>query len=692
MTKSPSWSTLFALILLLISVPVRSSRAAGETYSSYREQDQTWIIGNHSVQAAFQLTPSGHFRSRWLRDSISGRTWRGSEFNPRSPISLTVDGTALDADTRYSLLQYSFDSIDSPAAGVRVTIVLAPDNPDAEIRFEAEIYTGEPFVRYRTTYKNTGPQPGFITQADMLSWSFYDEGETYRDFFVNQWKWNTDNFEPHETNLSQQNGPIEMFTGASASHTAWRALRDSRNHGLIAAWEFDGRALAHVEHARGERTLTLDANVQELNHPVNSGEEFHVPDAFIGLFNGDWEEAGYRTQRFVEHVLAFPIDDPDFPYVMYDTWGYGTDIDEDTAKTAARAAARAGVEVFILDFGWARKIGDWYPDPEKFPEGLKPLSDYVHSLGMKFGLHIPFLEAAPDSPVILEHPDWEAIDPNRYSYFGATSICPSHKPARDWIISEIIRIIAEYGVDWVTQDGENMVKFCASTSHSHAVGDSNYSNAVDGLDVILHEVQAQTPGVLWENCEDGGSMQTFHMVQHYVTSIVNDDADSLTTRKGIYGATYPFPPRYTERYMKDDPENSYRTRSHMFGGPFVLMNRVNLWFDAVDREVAIYKRLRSLIRDSEIYHLTAPPDGEFNDAMEAYNPQQDEAVIFVYGAESKSTVTYTRPSGLDPNTLYRVSFLEVQHSYLARGQDLMQKGIPVIIQPDTAEVVAITRP
>jgi alpha-galactosidase len=391
-------------------------------------------------------------------------------------------------------------------------------------------------------------------------------------------------------------------------------------------------------------------------------------------------------------VLAVPLPDNDrFPYVMYDTWGYGTDIDEATTRSAARAAADAGAEVFILDFGWARNIGDWYPDPEKFPHGLAPVSEYVHSLGMKFGLHLPFLEAAADSPVMREHPDWEAVDFDRIPYFGATSLCPSHKPARDWIISEIIRIVREYDVDWLTQDGENMVKFCLSASHTHAAGDSNYSNAVDGLDVILQQVQAQIPGLLWENCEDGGSMQTFHMVQHYVTSIINDDDDALTTRRAVYGATYPFPPRYTERYMKDDPGDSYRTRSYMFGGPLVLMNRINLWFPAVEREVAIYKRLRLLIRDSKIYHLTAPPDGSFDDAIEAHNAQDDETIIFVYGAQSRAAVSYVRPEGLDPNALYSVEFLEVPHAYVAHGGEIMQKGIPVIVQPDMAEIVAITR-
>jgi alpha-galactosidase len=312
---------------------------------------------------------------------------------------------------------------------------------------------------------------------------------------------------------------------------------------------------------------------------------------------------------------------------------------------------------------------------------------------MKFGLHLPLLEVATDSPVLLEHPDWEADDQDRpRTYFGATSLCPSHRPARQWIISEVTRVIQDYGVDWVTQDGENMVKICNSSSHTHAPGDSNYSNSVDGLDQIIGAVQAATPGVVWENSEDGGSMQTFKMVQQYVTSVMNDSDNALTTRRAENGASYPFPPRYTERYMMDEPDNTYETRSYMFGGPFILMNRITEWsegtMDFVRREIEMYKSVRDVIRDSKVYHVTPPPDGASHDAMEAYNPEQDRSVIFAY-ADGNSDVSFIQPRGLNPDTLYWIGFLEVPRSYLATGSQLMEDGIPVILPNSSAEVISI---
>src|SRR5258707_9623085 len=167
----------------------------------------------------------------------------------------------------------------------------------------------------------------------------------------------------------------------------------------------------------------------------------------------------------------------------------------------ADAAANLGMELFVVDLGWARSIGDWYEDPGKFPSGLRALSNYVHSLGMKFGLHFALAEVAPGAPVLQEHPDWTATETD--NYFGAVSLCLSNKPTRDWLIVDAIRMIDEYGVDYLVQDGENMVKRCNRKDHTHDPEDSNYSDAVDGINAVIAEVERQRPAVVWENVENG---------------------------------------------------------------------------------------------------------------------------------------------------------------------------------------------
>jgi len=51
----------------------------------------------------------------------------------------------------------------------------------------------------------------------------------------------------------------------------------------------------------------------------------------------------------------------------------------------------AGYVYVVVDGGWRdNKLGpngELMPNPDKFPHGIKPLADYAHSKGLKFGLH-----------------------------------------------------------------------------------------------------------------------------------------------------------------------------------------------------------------------------------------------------------------------------------------------------------------
>ena len=75
----------------------------------------------------------------------------------------------------------------------------------------------------------------------------------------------------------------------------------------------------------------------------------------------------------------------------------------------AEAAARVGVERYVLDDGWFRGrrgetagLGDWYVDSDVWPDGLGPLIDTVTGLGMQFGLWVEPEMVNPDSDLARE--------------------------------------------------------------------------------------------------------------------------------------------------------------------------------------------------------------------------------------------------------------------------------------------------
>ena len=501
-------------------------------------------------------------------------------------------------------------------------------------------------------------------------------------------------FETLQFPLNGNGTPLLIDSGAHGAKVSWLALRDPANHGIFAGWEFNGRSAASVQDVESAHAIVFTAPINSLNHPVAGGASFDMPAAFLGFYQGDWDEAGYRTQRFVEASLARPAPDLQrFPYMSWDSWGFQEQFDETILRNNAQLAANLGVELFIVDLGWARQIGDWYADPAKFPSGLRAFSDYVHSLGMKFGLHITPAEVSPTSPVFLANPDWASTEND--NYFNSVSICLSNEPARKWLVYQIVRVIDDYNVDWLLQDGENMVKSCDKATHTHDPLDSNYANSVQGIDSVVEQVLALRPAISWENCENGGNMMTFKMVQNYVTSIANDASGALGSRQGAFGATYPFSPRFVDRYSPEPPVTPYNTQSYMFGGPWHLMTPLDsltpdqLSFAAW--EIAAYKSSRGQIRDGKVFHLTAAPADGRIDAIESSFLGRDLLAIVTREGGDADTFT-VKFRGAATGAVYDVRFQNDARIFTLTGAQLAADGVLVNLpDPQSSEIVYAAR-
>jgi alpha-galactosidase len=84
------------------------------------------------------------------------------------------------------------------------------------------------------------------------------------------------------------------------------------------------------------------------------------------------------------------------PQMGWNSWyNFGCDVTEERVKASARALvdtglAAAGYTYVSLDDCWAGSrdvAGIVHEDPKAFPSGMKALADYVHSLGLLFGVY-----------------------------------------------------------------------------------------------------------------------------------------------------------------------------------------------------------------------------------------------------------------------------------------------------------------
>jgi alpha-galactosidase len=189
------------------------------------------------------------------------------------------------------------------------------------------------------------------------------------------------------------------------------------------------------------------------------------------------QSAGAALER---RVLLAPT-----PPMGWNSWdSYGTTVNELQVKANARWMAqhlkRYGWQYVVVDMEWfvtnptptgnskesqfsMDNHGRYTPAVNRFPSsangaGFRPLADYVHSLGLKFGIHI--LRGIPKQAVAGDLP----IEGSPYHAAGAANTsdtCPwnpdnygtdASKPAAQAYYDSIARLYASWGVDYVKAD------------------------------------------------------------------------------------------------------------------------------------------------------------------------------------------------------------------------------------------------
>jgi alpha-galactosidase len=172
---------------------------------------------------------------------------------------------------------------------------------------------------------------------------------------------------------------------------------------------------------------------------LKSGESFETPAVFTMVYNtykDPNEILNTAVPDFVRKHLDIQLSKlSEKPTFVYNTWHpFKKNINEQLIKELATAAAKAGMKEFIIDDGWQDQYGDWGIDKEKFPNGLKPVFDYIKSLGMKPGLWVSIGTAAPESKVYQEHPEWFVQD--------------QHGKPTSLVIDEPDKFTACFGTGW----------------------------------------------------------------------------------------------------------------------------------------------------------------------------------------------------------------------------------------------------
>ncbi|MFA5818415.1 MAG: alpha-galactosidase [Bacteroidales bacterium] len=196
---------------------------------------------------------------------------------------------------------------------------------------------------------------------------------------------------------------------------------------------------------------------------IEKGESFETPQVFTMVYNNQKtpdEILNISVPNFVRNHMGIRLSDlKTKPTFVYNTWEpFLVNINEKLIMELAKAAADAGMKEFIIDDGWQDNYGDWGIDKKKFPNGLKPVFDYIKSLGMKPGLWVSIGSASPTSKIFQAHPEWFVLDKNGKH----TSLQQANDNERftacfgtgwyDYIKNILLKLSVDFGLEYMKLD------------------------------------------------------------------------------------------------------------------------------------------------------------------------------------------------------------------------------------------------
>ncbi|GAA1862603.1 alpha-galactosidase [Asanoa iriomotensis] len=187
------------------------------------------------------------------------------------------------------------------------------------------------------------------------------------------------------------------------------------------------------------------------------------------------------------------------------------DHDLDRLTALVERAATVGVERIVLDDGWFRGrrdadagLGDWFVDPDVWPDGLEPFVKVVRAHGMQFGLWFEPEMVNLDSSLARDHPDWilgpaAGLGPSARRQYVLDIARPD---AYAYLLGRLDALVAAHAVDYLKWDHNRDLLEAVSRS---ATGERpSVRRQTLALYRLLDELRARHPALEIETCSGGG--------------------------------------------------------------------------------------------------------------------------------------------------------------------------------------------
>ena len=429
---------------------------------------------------------------------------------------------------------------------------------------------------------------------------------------------------------------------------------------------------------------------------LDEGESFTTPEAVLCYSEEGIDGLSRAYADFISaHIINPKWLHKERPIVVNSWEAYTFDFDSKKLLTLARKGKEIGAECFVLDDGWFGKrnndrssLGDWFPNKEKFPEGIKDFADQIHDLGMKLGIWFEPEMINEDAILYKEHKDWVMIPPEgRYSYGRGQLVLDFANPeVVDHIFEMIDRIIQDTNLDYIKWDmNRNITE--AYSPYLAKIGKPQgecFHRYILGVYSLYEKITQKYPEVMIEGCAAGGGRFDLGILYYSPQIWTSDDSDAVERLKIQFGTTLAYPVHTLSNHVSEIPnfqvgrKTPLNTRGDVaffgnFGYEMDLVHSSKEELEAMKEQIREYKKIREMISDSNFYHISSPFDG--NETIWALESKDQEMIMLGFyrtlASPNETPTQYICLPFVDENGTYT----NLEDGAVYNGSVLKEKGL-----------------
>ena len=451
-----------------------------------------------------------------------------------------------------------------------------------------------------------------------------------------------------------------------------------------------------------EDGIHVRAGQEKTNLRLMPGESIRTPRIAVLSWTGDVSRAVNRWRRwYLDHVLPRPDGQPMKPHLACcgpDDGVEFTAATEENQLCYIEQARRHGIpfDVWWIDAGWypcydenhERQwpiTGTWEPDPERFPNGLKAVSDGAARHDADLLVWFEPERVRPGTRIDVEHPEWLlriADADNRLLNLGVPE-------CRQWLTDHVCRLIADNGIRVYRQDFNFApLRYWRSNDPPDRQG-MNENLHVQGYLQFWDDLLARNPGLWIDSCSSGGRRNDLETMRRSVPLHYSDYGyGDHPVKLAFHRTLYEWIPYFKECTLSWDIggrgrfDNQIDSYSFHCGLAPMLFVTVDIRRDDHDyalaaRMVGIWRRAADVILHGDYYPLTP----FHRDPAEWVVWQFDRPELgcgLIQGIrlpESPQETATIHPQGIFSDSVYVLDNPETGETRELAGADLIHDGL-----------------